>query len=425
MGVVVEKGLWVAKYPFEQKDIPKQAGFSWHGGGAWCVTGKCIACKHGLPLKRWYTNKSECAARLESSCDAEALELLRDHRQSVIASKAVDADIDVPRPEGLEYLPYQRAGIAYAIARQNTLIGDDMGLGKTIQALGVVNVSPKAKNIIVVCPASLRLNWAKEADRWLVRDFEFFVIDRAFRLRQKDGQKYKEPTVIPGEANFVIVNYDLLRGKMVDSPETDEEKRIHNKAQLVLGFDPKSPPSEEEKAEMPASVKEELAKLTKMTPRDLANLKKRAKKAMSKLPKKWAPSPILRQLMDRSWDVLIVDECHKIKNPTSLQAKCIFGQPANKKKRLTAAPGLMDRSARNIFLTGTPLPNRPKEIHPIAAALAPDHFGNFGVLLYQNARQHFHLRHLAAEPREALCKFASDRPAAEHHQSIGQLAHVP
>lgn len=45
-------------------------------------------------------------------------------------SRATDAEIDVPAPEGLRYLPYQKAGIAYALKRQNTLIADEMGLGK-------------------------------------------------------------------------------------------------------------------------------------------------------------------------------------------------------------------------------------------------------------------------------------------------------
>ena len=159
MGVTVENGLWVANYPFAQKDIPKKAGFWWHGGGKWCESGRCEACKAGLPKKRWWTNKSECAARLEHECDTDALELLNGHKENVVASKAVDADIDIPKPKGLDYLPYQRAGIAYAMSRDNTLIGDEMGLGKTIQALGVVNASKQANRVLIVCPASLRLNW--------------------------------------------------------------------------------------------------------------------------------------------------------------------------------------------------------------------------------------------------------------------------
>lgn len=45
-------------------------------------------------------------------------------------SRATDAEIDVPAPKGLRYLPYQKAGIAYSLERQNTLIADEMGLGK-------------------------------------------------------------------------------------------------------------------------------------------------------------------------------------------------------------------------------------------------------------------------------------------------------
>jgi hypothetical protein len=40
--------------------------------------------------------------------------------------------LKIPAPEGLDYLPFQKAGIAYALCRgqNNVLIGDEMGLGK-------------------------------------------------------------------------------------------------------------------------------------------------------------------------------------------------------------------------------------------------------------------------------------------------------
>ena len=53
----------------------------------------------------------------------------RDNNQAIAESQAVDADIEIPAPEGLSYLPDQKAGIAYAVQRQATLIGDEMGLG--------------------------------------------------------------------------------------------------------------------------------------------------------------------------------------------------------------------------------------------------------------------------------------------------------
>jgi SNF2 family DNA or RNA helicase len=401
MSIIVENGLWVAKYEYEQRDIPKKAGFKWHGDGEYHSKNKdkCVPCLAGLPLKRWWTNRSECVARMEAECSPEALELLNGHKTAVIASKAIDSDIDIPCPEGYAYLPYQRAGIAYTLAHKNTLIGDEMGLGKTIQALGAVNASPDAKSVLVICPASLRLNWQKEAKVWLTRkdSFMFHVIETATK-RVKTGRKVEKetksrktgeitkktvnetvsvPVEIPADANFVVVNYELLRGKMEEDLQTDEHRRISAKAKLVLSFKPEKPPTKEDAAKMSQADRDELVKLWKMSKRDLEALKKRAKKAQKDLPMKWEPSPVLKQLMARDWDVLIVDECHKIKNPKSLQAKCIFGQRADKKKKLPAAPGMMSKCARNIFLTGTPLPNKPIEMQPIAAALAPTVFGNF------------------------------------------------
>ena len=61
--------------------------------------------------------------------------------EAVKFSKATDSNVDIPSPEGLEYLPYQRAGIAYSLSRENVLIGDEMGLGKTIQAIGIANAT--------------------------------------------------------------------------------------------------------------------------------------------------------------------------------------------------------------------------------------------------------------------------------------------
>lgn len=90
--------------------------------------------------------------------------------KTVETSRQVDADIDVPRPEGLDYLGYQRAGVAYVLAaKEGTVIGDEMGLGKTIQAIGVINATPAIKRTLVICPKSLTLNWIRELRKWLVR----------------------------------------------------------------------------------------------------------------------------------------------------------------------------------------------------------------------------------------------------------------
>jgi SWI/SNF-related matrix-associated actin-dependent regulator 1 of chromatin subfamily A len=68
----------------------------------------------------------------------------------------------------------------------------------------------------------------------------------------------------------------------------------------------------------------------------------------------------------REWGTLIVDECHKIKNPDTQVSQAVLGPE-----------GLMRRAQRTLFLTGTPIENYPKEIWPIAAAIAPAKFGDW------------------------------------------------
>ena len=51
----------------------------------------------------------------------------------VDASRALDADIEIPAPCGLNYLPFQRAGVAYMLSKENhpsrgILLAVEMGL---------------------------------------------------------------------------------------------------------------------------------------------------------------------------------------------------------------------------------------------------------------------------------------------------------
>lgn len=71
-------------------------------------------------------------------------------------------------PIGHTYLPYQQQGIEFAATRSSVLIADEMGLGKTVQAIGWMNAHPEIESVLVVCPATLKINWRREIDRWLV-----------------------------------------------------------------------------------------------------------------------------------------------------------------------------------------------------------------------------------------------------------------
>ena len=79
----------------------------------------------------WWTDDPEKAHRLSEHYDEsakEAIEGLMEKRQAAVAaSRATDADINVPA-NGQAYLPFQKAGIAYVSSHEHALIGDDMGL---------------------------------------------------------------------------------------------------------------------------------------------------------------------------------------------------------------------------------------------------------------------------------------------------------
>lgn len=117
----------------------------------------------------------------------------------IALSRALDADIDVPDRIGGELKNFQRAGIYYAVRSRRCFIADDMGTGKTIQALVSLELAEDrgvtAYPALVVCPATLVLNWEREAKKWLPH--------RSVRVVQgrKDPGELKEDIVVVGWPN--------------------------------------------------------------------------------------------------------------------------------------------------------------------------------------------------------------------------------
>ena len=90
-----------------------------------------------------------------------------DAQQAIAASRARSAEpIEVVERLGGELAPFQHAGVRYALKARRTFLGDEQGLGKTVQALAALEADG-AFPAVVVCPASLKLNWEREAARWL------------------------------------------------------------------------------------------------------------------------------------------------------------------------------------------------------------------------------------------------------------------
>ena len=100
---------------------------------------------------------------------------------------------------GLELFPFQEEGIRFASEREGALIADEMGLGKSCQAIGVINADPTSGKIIIVCPASMRIPWRRELERWLSRPLSIGVIG------VDDGSPHDL-----FDKDVVIINYDRL-----------------------------------------------------------------------------------------------------------------------------------------------------------------------------------------------------------------------
>lgn len=211
----------------------------------------------------WATKEFEKALKFIDIADEETKKLLRkkieENNKSIEQSFSTDIDIEFPHPKNLEYLPYQKAGIQFALEKNNVLIADEMGLGKTIQSIGVINADDSINNVLIICPASLKLNWKTELKKWLIRDLTIDIANtKKFPL-----------------TNIVIINYDIL-------------------------------------------------------------------------------FKMRKDIDKRTWDLLIADESHFVKNNKAKRTKALIGNSREKIKKIEAK--------KNIFLTGTPILNRPIEI---------------------------------------------------------------
>lgn len=146
---------------------------------------------------------------------------------------------------------------------------------------------PEIRSVLILCPASLRLNWYREAKRWLVRPLSVGIALDVFP-----------------RTNVVITNYDRLQ-------------------------------------------------------------KHRA------------------SLRARRWDLLIADECHYLKSLDAIRTREVFGCRANPEKRRERVDPIP--AQRRLYLTGTPILNRPQELWPILRSLGWD-WATFH-LRYCGARQ--------------------------------------
>lgn len=266
-------------------------------------------------LREWYTTSAIVAARLQDAEKMAAAKLAEDLKYRLdqakyATSSAAAAELDIPTRPGNVFLPYQVAGVAGLDIRLNCLLADDPGLGKTIQVCGLMNLHPEIRKVLIVCPLSLSINWSKELRKWLVHPYRTAICNATWFR--------------PEAVDISIIHYDVLL------------------------------------------------------------------KHVQAL--RWV-----------AWDLVVADECHLLKNQGALRTRSLLGidaktanrenkrndekyedemclwrrhpgEYAEPRRKAIVYPLEPVRGKRNVFLTGTPLPNRPREGWPIFHHLDPVEF---------------------------------------------------
>lgn len=181
-----KSGRLIFTFPYDQdivaavKNIP---GRLWDVKKKVWTTPPVLAAVEIADTYDFEINQSLRSALLESaSREADLLE----------KSASTDADVSIPTLSG-NLMPYQKAGVAYALSVGRCLIADQMGLGKTVEAIATLEARD-AFPTVIVCPASLKENWKREINKWL---------------------PHRTVNIVSGKTDIVacdvnIVNYDIL-----------------------------------------------------------------------------------------------------------------------------------------------------------------------------------------------------------------------
>jgi SWI/SNF-related matrix-associated actin-dependent regulator 1 of chromatin subfamily A len=157
-----------------------------------------------VPLDPWLADHLDAfVARHDVQVRGPALDvldrLLAERREAADAVRRSRSDHGDPIEStaaalGGELAPFQWAGVRYVLDARRAFLADEQGLGKTVEALAALEADG-AFPAIVVCPASMKLGWQREANHWLPHRSVAVVQGRS---------------AVPPAGDITILNYELV-----------------------------------------------------------------------------------------------------------------------------------------------------------------------------------------------------------------------
>lgn len=130
--------------------------------------------------------------------------------------KTLDREIDYSPYSNRPPMSHQKEAIEKLLANDRFILADDMGLGKTTSTV-IASMESGAKKVLIVCPASLKINWKREIENY--SEDHILIVEG-----KKWGSTFK----------YYIINYDIL--KNFHTTENSEDSEAY---QIIVneGFD--------------------------------------------------------------------------------------------------------------------------------------------------------------------------------------------
>lgn len=134
--------------------------------------------------------------------------------------------IDIPLKKGA-MRDYQEKGVARGLQLKRFINGDQPGLGKTLQSIATVVGGEMNGDVtfpaLIVCPASLKINWKREFEMWT---------DKKAMILSNDTKLTWQTFIQLQLADVIIVNYESLKKYFVLT--MPEKKNLTHSSQIIM-----------------------------------------------------------------------------------------------------------------------------------------------------------------------------------------------